>query len=199
MVPSRRRLISVVATVMVVGGALLAPSAQATGTGQGASVQQVANATVAAVVQRLDVMPAVAYTKFRKNLPVDDPAREAQAAEAFVSAAGELGVPRGRAMRVVVAQFDAAKRVQRRLIRQWTAGVRPIPHHPPADLVTDLRPRIDAATGALLTALVARPAPGSGFRRALGRVQSHARLRAALKSADLSVALAPWRPIAAPG
>lgn len=195
MVPSRSRLFAAVAAAAVLAPMLVAAPAHANRS------ERVAQATADAVVQRLDVMPAVAYTKYRKDLPVDDPTREAQAEQAFVSAAKERGIRKPLATRVILAQFEAAKRVQRRLIRQWTSGTRPVPDHPPADLATDLRPRIDAATNQLLDALVARTrlTAGHAFRRDLAVAQSDLMLRPALARADVVVALAPWRPIAALG
>lgn len=154
---------------------------------------KLAHHLVAAVVARLDVMPSVAYTKFRLDIPVNDPVREAAAEKKFVDAAHGRGVPRAFARVVILAQFSAAKQVQRRLIRQWRDGRRPIPTRPPADLATRLRPRIDAATDRLLGALAAyvaeRPVPG--WRRAIARAEDRAdrSLRPTLVPRDVRTAL----------
>lgn len=49
--------------------------------------------------------------------------------------------------------IEAGKVVQRALIGDWTTGRVPIPTAPPADLVTEVRPRIDAANTALASEL----------------------------------------------
>lgn len=192
MLPTRARLIAVLSVVLAATGLVATPAVAQP------RPSPVARATVAAVVDRLDVMPAVAYTKYRKSLPIVDPAREAQAEEAFVAAATARGIGSGLARRVILAQFAAAKHVQRRLIRDWTNDIRRVPHHAPADLALDLRPRIDAATTALLDALVrwAQVTPASSLRQALGQAQARAAgaLRPALAQRDLATALEPWRP-----
>lgn len=120
-----------------------------------AAAQQQARALAAATSARLAVMPDVAYAKFVSGAAVDDPVREEQAAAAFVATTTAGGVPADIAAAVINDQFTAAKAVQRSLIGQWTAGTRPTPSTPPADLTTELRPRIDAATTALANALIA--------------------------------------------
>ena len=119
------------------------------------AVQQQAQVLAEATAARLAVMPDVAYSKFVSGAAVDDPVREEQAAAAFVATTTAGGVPQDIAAAVINDQFTAAKAVQRSLIGQWTAGTRPTPSTPPADLTTELRPRIDAATTALANGLIA--------------------------------------------
>ena len=182
------------ATVLAAAGAVMQlPPATANGPASTGPATTLSRQYVAAVVARLDVMPSVAYTKYRRDIPVDDPVREAAAERAFVEAARTRGIPAPLARTVILAQFTAAKQVQRRLIRQWSDGERRVPTRQPADLATRLRPRIDAATESLLTALARysaeRPLPG--WRPTLRRAAERAdrTLRSALSPRDLRAAL----------
>ena len=161
-----RRIASIAACLAVVGilvgctsgsvtSSSTAPTATAVVGPEYAAAQQHAQALAAATADRLAVMPDVAYAKFVSGAPVDDPVREEQAAAAFVAATSAGGVPADIATGVINDQFTAAKSVQRSLIAQWTDGTRPVPETPPADLTTELRPRIDAATTALANGLIA--------------------------------------------
>lgn len=49
-------------------------------------------AIVTASASRLELMPEVAYTKYRLNLPIEDPVREKQAETAFVDGATARGI-----------------------------------------------------------------------------------------------------------
>lgn len=141
------------------GTAATSDPAGSTAASAGISTQQTSNNVAGnlsnAMVARLSVMPDVAYAKFVSGAPVDDPAREAQAAAAFVATAVAGGVPEEIAQEVITNQFEAAKAVQTRLISQWRSGESPAPSGTPADLSTQLRPRIDAATTDLVDNLIA--------------------------------------------
>ena len=102
--------------------------------------------------ERLAVMPLVAAAKWPGHQPIADPARE----EAVIAAAGERAFAMGLS-RVGVEQFfrlqiRLAREQQERLTMHWNRdgydSVQPYP-----DLVKDLRPRLDALTGRLLSAL----------------------------------------------
>ena len=183
--------IAIVATLA--STSLIPPMASAaTGAATAPSARTVAHQVVAAAAARLDVMPSVAYTKFRRDLPVNDPVREAAAEKAFVSSARQRGVPASLARRVILEQFSAAKQVQRRLIRQWHDGSRRIPTRTPADLATQLRPRIDAATSRLLDALVTyvRLRPLDRWRCRVAHAAGDQPLRKAVVPRNLRTALA---------
>lgn len=138
-----------VATALV---AVLCASLAVGGPAQ-ATHQGVADRIVQTVVARLGIMADVAHAKFVSGAPIDDPAREAQSIEDFVDSVLPGGVPQRLARSVIVDQFEAGKVVQRALIDAWTSGRLTVPPGPPPDLVTQVRPRIDAANAALATEL----------------------------------------------
>lgn len=194
---SRSRASWRVALVSAVSAALIAtvPTTQAAAVDTSdPAPRRLAHHFVSAVIERLDVMPSVAYTKYRLGIPVNDPVREAAAEQAFVDAARDRDIPTPLARRVILAQFTAAKQVQRRLILQWNEGRRTVPTRQPADLTSRLRPRIDAATQRLLDVLAdysaVRPLPG--WNHALTEAQQRAdpSLRSALIPRNVRTAVA---------
>jgi cyclohexadienyl dehydratase len=118
-------------------------------------------ALLAALDERLALMPLVAASKRARGLPLEDLAREARVLDASVEstrrAASLAGrpVPDPESVRGLWrAQIDAAKTVQR---AAWDAP-RSAPAVAPPDLESALRPalaRIDARTARLLLALEA--------------------------------------------
>lgn len=157
-----------------------------------APVTCLADAAVAAVVARLAVMPEVAAAKAAQHLPVEDLAREREATAAFVAATAGRGVPKDVATRVIADQIDAAKQVQGNLIAAWDADDGTSPTAAPADLVTELRPRIDAATADLAAALALLvPGVPDGWQGALEQAQGNAlpSLPDGVTAVDLAVAL----------
>lgn len=104
--------------------------------------------------QRLALMPDVARHKWNTGGSIDDLPREQKIIEALSAQAQLLGVPGTWAERFFRAQIEGAKQVQRAHFVRWQqcgadkfAGV--------PDLVTVIRPRLDALTPQLLRALAA--------------------------------------------
>jgi chorismate mutase len=116
------------------------------------------DAIVNAAAARLDVMPDVAYTKYRLNLPVEDLVREKQAEDAFVASATARGIDAQVARNVIRDQMVASKMVQYELISKWK--VTPPPVRPYKDLAKELRPVIDAETARLTSGLADAVATG---------------------------------------
>jgi cyclohexadienyl dehydratase len=118
-------------------------------------------ALIAAIDERLALMPLVGAAKRRAGLPLEVPEREALVLDAAVAAtneaaarAGAPALPEPRVRAVFAAQLEAAKQVQ------WSAVRDPsfVPEQPLPDLDTVLRPallRIGERIGALLVALPA--------------------------------------------
>jgi cyclohexadienyl dehydratase len=124
----------------------------------GPATAEPAAALVAALDERLALMPLVAAAKRARGLPLDDATREARVLEAAVEstahAAGIAGRPApdaGAVRALWRAQIEAAKAVQR---AAWGAPPEGAPA--PPDLESALRPaleRIDARAARLLLAL----------------------------------------------
>lgn len=102
------------------------------------------DALLAALDERLDLMPAVALAKRRASLPVHDPEREQRViAAALASArqaaqdAGLTPLPDRRVRALFVAQIDAARAVQ-----QAVLAAPPDPSAQARDLEDELRPAL---------------------------------------------------------
>lgn len=129
-----------------------------------------AEAVAVRVLERLKLMHDVARWKWNENKPIDDPEREAKLLDGIVRKAAERGIDVRFARRFFEDQFAAAKLVQRAHFEDWTQqGQGRFADVP--DLATMQRPRIDAATDALLDALAnaewtppasRSPRPGNG-------------------------------------
>ncbi|MBW2267197.1 MAG: transporter substrate-binding domain-containing protein [Deltaproteobacteria bacterium] len=156
-------------------------------------------ALVAAMDERLALMPSVAAAKRANARPIAAPARERKVLDATVTAVREVAeatgrpAPREAAIRAFTrAQMDAAKEVQ-------MAAVRDPDFAPPAtlpDLDDELRPallRIGEHIAALVVALPTQLAPHSvdaacrdGLRAAWLHEEVRARLCAALRELSLA-------------
>ncbi|WP_291426261.1 prephenate dehydratase domain-containing protein [Deinococcus sp.] len=99
---------------------------------------------------RLDVAYEVAQAKYVSGAPVEDLAREAVVIDGGVKALP--GVDDSVVKAYWAAQIEASKAAQRTLIDQWTKAGTPKFAHAP-DLVTDVRPKLDALTTAISAAL----------------------------------------------
>jgi chorismate mutase len=95
----------------------------------------------ALVAERLSQMPAVAEYKYARELPVSDPAREQRVLESASARARELGIPPAQVRPFILAQVEAARFIQRRLMREWEQQGRS-PVKGGADLVATIRPRL---------------------------------------------------------
>jgi len=108
--------------------------------------------------ERLALMPDVARHKWNTKAAIDDLPREQKIIEALGAQAQLLGIPARWAERFFRAQIDGAKQVQRAHFARWTqTGANTFSEVP--DLVSVIRPRLDALTPQLLRELaVAWPA-----------------------------------------
>lgn len=105
-----------------------------------------------AMAARLALMADVAAYKWLHDLPIADPAREAELTEKTVGRAMAEGLDAAYARKLVEGQMMAAKTVQSRLFAAWKAGTVPVPVAAP-DLATSLRPKISALTAQLVVAV----------------------------------------------
>ena len=99
----------------------------------------------ALIAERLSYMPAVAEYKYRRGLPVADPARERRVLDNTAAQARELGLPAAQTNSLLRAQMEAAKAIQRELIARWQQQVlvgADKGADQGADLLTTIRPRL---------------------------------------------------------
>jgi cyclohexadienyl dehydratase len=104
------------------------------------------------VARRLQVMPYVAEVKSARGLAIDDPTREAAIEERAREAARDSGLDTGQHLRLVRAQFVAAKAVQREYLATARGSLAIV------DLKEKIRPAIDRIDRALRAELVTGPA-----------------------------------------
>ena len=103
---------------------------------------------------RLALMPDVASHKWNTKGAIDDLPREQKVIDTLSAQAQLLGIPTKWAEHFFRAQIDGAKQVQRAHFARWTqSGAGTFPNVP--DLVTVIRPRLDALTPQLLRELAA--------------------------------------------
>ena len=98
---------------------------------------------------RLTVSEDVARAKRASGAAVEDRFREEAVLDAVAKAAPQSGVKPGEARRLFLAQIEASKAAQSRMLEVWR-GLAPFPTAP--DLAKDVRPRLDALTPAILAA-----------------------------------------------
>ena len=101
------------------------------------------------LAQRLLVMPLVAEVKRERQLPVDAPGREAAIEERARAAAEKIGLNEEAYLRLVRAEFEAAKAVQSAVLESPATVAGPLP-----DLGDDLRPAIDRIDRAIRATLL---------------------------------------------
>lgn len=111
------------------------------------------------VTERLRLAREVAWTKFHSGAPIHDPAREAAMLARIVEQAGAAGVDPARAETFFRAQIAASRLEQETLIARWKTAPETRPAHLPRDLISDLRPALDALTPRMIAALPAGPRP----------------------------------------
>jgi len=92
--------------------------------------------------QRLALAPEVAWTKFSRDIPVYDPARETTSLQSAMARGAQYGVSRDVTRRFFAAQMEASRRLQWEWIHAWRHG-HPQPESAPRDLAGDLRLRFD--------------------------------------------------------
>ena len=104
--------------------------------------------------ERLVISVDVARSKWNSGAPIEDLKREDDIIAGLARQAGELGLPVPWAERFFRAQIEASKRMQRELHAQWRAqGLGKFDTAP--DLARDIRPRLDALTPRLFSAIAA--------------------------------------------
>ncbi len=156
------RFARTVALVVVLGCSGLAACAEDTGSDlpaaaapTTAAAPATSPAAVAALLdllgRRLELGVEVARTKWNTKAPIEDLARESVALDAIAKAAADAGVDPVAARRLLQAQIDGGKVLQRALHEQWATQNQP-PFATTQDLATQLRPQLDEVT----TQLVAR-------------------------------------------
>lgn len=108
--------------------------------------------------QRLALAPEVAWTKFSRDIPVYDAARETAVLQSVMALGAQYGVPTETTRRFFAAEMEASRRLQWEWIHAWRKG-HPRPETPPRDLTRDLRPRFDELNARQVQALArgARP------------------------------------------
>lgn len=155
---------------------------------------------VGLVERRLALMPEVAAVKYRQQQPVADPAREQVVLDQSVADAQALQLDGEAARAFFSVQIRLARAVQEHWIARWrTSG-----ETPPAarDLVTTLRPELDALGRELLPAVwLASPVltelPTEGLRTRVERLRQQAGASQDLLD-ELSKALGALRTTGAP-
>lgn len=100
------------------------------------------------IVERLELMPAVARWKKHHRLPIQDAAREQQVLEATVRQAELLGIERSGSQRLFELQITLARDIQQRIVAEPQAATAPL-----RDLNSDLRPALDRIGRELLSAI----------------------------------------------
>ncbi|MFW5418353.1 gamma subclass chorismate mutase AroQ [Nocardiopsis sp. CNT-189] len=106
-----------------------------------------------AAAERISVSRDIAAAKWAAGTPIDDPEREAQVLRDTTAQATAAGVPARTARAVVGDQIEASKILQRGLHARWAARPGLGPRDAPG--LTEVRPRLDAATRRLIAALAA--------------------------------------------
>ncbi len=94
------------------------------------------------MVQRLEVSRQVAWIKYVSQLPVKDPAREAQVLASLTEQGSKLGLNPAGTQEFFGAQILASRQTQEQLIHKWERGAT-LPAYPPYDLKRHIRPRLD--------------------------------------------------------
>lgn len=106
------------------------------------------------VIQRLEMMPLVAHTKYLNDLTIDDTKRENELFEQLTCNARWHGVPDRCAEQLMHAQLEASKQIQFHLFFEWLSGIRGFPAET-AQPLADLRAQIDVLNAALIEELAA--------------------------------------------
>ncbi len=107
---------------------------------------------LALIDARLSVMSDVARSKWNSGAPIEDAARERELLESLVRQGEALGVPAQRTNEFFSAQFAAARALQLDLFALWRSqGREKLP--PAPSLASDIRPKLDRISAAMVAAL----------------------------------------------
>ncbi len=123
----------------------------------------------ALMLRRLELAREVAWAKWNTGQPVNDPAREEAVLATVTKLAVEKSLPPEKVRTFFAAQIAASKRQQNEVISTWIEE-EAHPDQVPADLLREIRPKLDRLSCDLVKALAALPAGGGSDRRA--RVQA---------------------------
>ena len=105
------------------------------------------------MAERLALAREVARAKHHSGAPVQDPVREVAILASLIQQAVDRGLSPAEAEMFFAAQIEASRQVQTELLARWASG-EPLPAGAPADLRTQLRPRLDEVTRRMLDTLV---------------------------------------------
>jgi chorismate mutase len=120
---------------------------------------------LALVVRRLAVAETVAAAKWSSGRPVEDRAREAVVLAAAAARARRAGMDATFVRRVIAAQIEASKIVQRGLLARWRDEPGSAPTSRPE--LSGVRPILDVIDEELVVALAAPWSPKTVQGRAL--------------------------------
>ena len=109
---------------------------------------------------RLLLMKSIAAHKWRNDLPIEDPGREAEVLDSSVRGGLTHGLTRPSATDFFQAQINAAREVQQYWFDRWRQGAE-VPDDVP-DLESELRPRLNAL-GELILAAASRALASGTF------------------------------------
>ena len=152
------------------------------------------------VDRRLALMPEVAAVKFQRQQPIADSAREREVLEQSVADARALHLDGEAARAFFSVQIRMARAVQEHRFERWRARAEEPP--PARDLVTVLRPQLDAIGRELLPAvylasMVLTKMPEATLRPRIARLRRHSGTPEDLLT-ELTQALGAMRLTAAP-
>jgi len=114
-----------------------------------------------AVRDRISLYPDLAWVRYNDRQPIDDGVAENAETAAFVKSATAGNIDAAFATKVIQAQIDAGKDVERSLILNWSTGVVPAPTGSAPSLASETLPKIQAATIDLSQSMVALQPSGA--------------------------------------
>jgi chorismate mutase len=152
-----------------------------------------AGALLDAMCERLKIMHDVARWKWNADKAIEDSERERQLLQQLERRGREFNLSPAETRRIMQAQMEAGKRIQRADWNAWRREQRK-PFDDVPDLKRELRPRIDRASEQLLSAFAALREPlADPARRRLVRDRAERALReAGLNEEVRAAALQGW-------
>ncbi len=119
-----------------------------------AAEEQAIGALLDAMLRRLEIMHDVAKWKWNRRQAIDDPERERRLLDELERRGRQLQLPPAETRRLMQAQIDAGKLIQRADCEAWRLDERE-PFSDVPGLQSELRPKIDRASEELLSAYAA--------------------------------------------
>lgn len=147
------------ATLSSWGGPSAAPEpaggrGAATAAAPSAAEEQAIGTLLGAMLRRLEIMHDVAKWKWNRRQAIDDPERERRLLHELERRGRQLQLPPAETRRLMQAQIDAGKRIQREDCEAWRLEARE-PFSDVPSLQSELRPKIDRASEELLSGYAA--------------------------------------------